>query len=99
MLLGLSHLWLMLPGFPLLLWTNDVFVGLANHLGKFITLDEKMVSFEDKMVIALMVEFDLSQGLLANVEIIWGNCYLCRETGILHSKCLGLSRVSPSIVS
>lgn len=96
------HLWMLLPGFPLVLWTESILTGLANKLGTFVRSDKSSLFGMEKRVAQVMVEFDLNKGLPAEVEIIWGNhtfrqrldyfgvsfrCFKCRCTGHVVARC------------
>lgn len=61
------------PGFPIQSWMKDIFVGLANSLGKFIAFNKEMIHLVDKKMETIMIEFDVTLGLLMEVELIWGN--------------------------
>ena len=61
---------MLLPGFPLELWTQNVLEGLANSVGKFIRVDKNSLHSMDKKVARVMVELDIAQGLLVEIEVI-----------------------------
>ena len=46
---------------------------MANILRSFITLDKQMLSNGDKRLASVMVDFDVSMGLLKEVKIVWGD--------------------------
>lgn len=96
------HLWVLLPGFPLHFWTLDVCVGIGNRLGRFLFVDESIFSSADKRVARILVEIDISQGLLEELTIVWREytyvqkldywkvpfrCFSCRQTGHLKEDC------------
>lgn len=96
---------MLLPGFPLELWTQNVLEGLANSVGKFIRIDNKNMFGMEKKIARVMLEFNITRGLPAEVEIIWGNriihqrldyfqipfrCFFCCKTGHAKSTCPSL---------
>ena len=63
-----SYVWLLLPAFPIELWTESIFVGLENSLGRFIKLDKQMFHGVDKQRVTIMVEIDISKGIPAEMD-------------------------------
>ena len=61
------------------LWTKNAFVDLANSLGKILKLDDKMVTAEDKRIDFVMVEFDVSECLCAEVDFPLGEQYFVQQ--------------------
>lgn len=37
------HMWVVLKGFPIQLWTREVMIDVANLLGKFIYVDDALI--------------------------------------------------------
>lgn len=100
--LRFRHLWVLLPGFPLHFWSLDVCVGVGNQLGRFLFVDESSFEAFDKRVARILVEIDISQGLLPELTIVWREytyvqeldywkvsfrCFSCRQTGHLKADC------------
>ena len=44
------HLWLLFPGLPIQLWSEDILTRLANHPGKFIDVDKEVSRLGDKQM-------------------------------------------------
>lgn len=65
------HLWVVFPDFPIHLWSREVFIGLANHLGTFIHMENSMLWGYDKQKALVLVELDVSRGLFLEVEVHW----------------------------
>ena len=61
---------MLLPGFPLDLWMQNVLEGLENTVAKFIRVDKISLHGFNKMVAKVMVEFDIAKGILAKIEVI-----------------------------
>ena len=59
------HIWMLLPSFPLELWTKDVLEGLENSVKKIIMVDKNSLHGMNKMVARVMVELDIAKGILA----------------------------------
>jgi hypothetical protein len=57
------HLWVLLPGCPLVFWNLEAFKVIGNTLGKFMHVDPQLLSGQDRWVGRILVEFDLQQGL------------------------------------
>lgn len=64
-----THFWVMLKGFPLELWYVEIFVMLANQIGRFIYFDEKSIYHDDKWTAWVLTEIDADLGLLTEVSI------------------------------
>ena len=52
---------------------------LANRVGKYIFMDEKMVHVEDKNMAWILVDIDVLEGLPIKVEISWGDYNFTRR--------------------
>jgi len=50
------HLWLMLPGLPIQLWTKEILQKVAKMIGKYIFLDDGMFFVRDKRIAYVLVE-------------------------------------------
>jgi hypothetical protein len=51
-------------GFPLELWLEEVLKTIGNSLGKFIAVEENFQQQDDKWVVKVLVELDISKGYL-----------------------------------
>ena len=54
------------------LWTKIVFLGLANVIGRFVSIGDNMIHAMDKWIAAVLVELDVSQGPPTKIDIVWG---------------------------
>ena len=63
------HLWVILPGFPLHWWKQEILILVANALGTFVQVDQSTFRSFDKRCASVMVEFDVTEGLPAELEI------------------------------
>ena len=86
---------------PFSLWNKDVLINLANLLGRFVTLEKDFHLIYDKRVAKILVEVDITKGLIPEIEIVCGEdiftkrldylnmsfrCSYCHETGHLRNK-------------
>jgi hypothetical protein len=98
------HLWVLLPGCPLALWSLEAFKEIGNALGKFLHVDSKLLSGLDRRMGKILVEVDTFGGLPTELEIIWRGkvilqcldylgisfkCIVCKETRHLRHQCPG----------
>lgn len=67
----IRHLWVLLSEFPFELWMPNVFEGLGNLLGRFIRLEKNLIFGINKKMASMLVEFDVTKGLSATVDIYW----------------------------
>lgn len=49
----------------------NVFEGLGNLLGRFIRLEKNLIFGINKKMASMLVEFDVTKGLSATVDIYW----------------------------
>ena len=76
--------------------------GLANSLGRFVSLEKDFHLIFDKQLVKELVELDISKGIIPEVDIVCGNrvitqkldylhmlfrCNFCHETGHLRNAC------------
>lgn len=93
------HLWVLLPGLPLHLWNKEAIRAIGDSLGKFISFDSASLMGSSRKMTKILVEIDITAGLLENLEIDWRGwkylqtldylgipfrCNICRETGHLR---------------
>jgi hypothetical protein len=65
-----------MPGCPLVIWNLEAFKEIGNALGKFLHADPKLLSGSDRRMGRILVEFDLNDGLPAEIDIDWcGNVF------------------------
>jgi hypothetical protein len=98
------HLWMLIPGLPLHLWSKEILVEIANKVGKYIYVDEDALFSLDRKMARVLVEFQVMGGLPEEIDICWGNknfvqkldylgipfrCHLCRRMSHLRNSCLG----------
>jgi hypothetical protein len=96
------HLWVLLARLPLYLWNEKSLMAIGNTLGRFISLDSKLLTRPNKKMARLLVELDIHEGLLETLDIEWRGrttrqkidylgipfrCTLCRQTGHLRKSC------------
>ena len=58
------HLWVLLLGLPITIWNKEYFVAIGNHIGLFLHVDEEILNGVDKRVGIMLVDIDMSWGLL-----------------------------------
>lgn len=98
----LRHIWMLIPGLPIELWTEDVIKGIADSVGRFVRFDKQNLFGMDRRYAKVMVEIDLKGGLPTEVVIAWGarvwnqtldffmipfRCFLCRKIGHVRASC------------
>ena len=65
--------------FPL--WNKDFLIGIVNSLGRFVALEKYFHLIFDKSMARVLVELDVSKGLLPEIEVDYGSLVI---TQILH---------------
>lgn len=98
----IRHLWMTIPGLPIVLWTEDILMGIANAVGRFVRLDKQNLHGIDRRYAKVMVELDTRGGLPGEIEIAWGQkvwkqtldyfkipfrCYSCKQLGHVRATC------------
>ena len=58
-----QHVWLQLPGFPLQQWMCVILEFIGGIVGRFMTMEDRVIVGEEKHVTSMLVEMDVSQGL------------------------------------
>ena len=96
------HLWALLSGLPFPLWNRSLLEGIGNIIGRFEAVEEDFMNTYDKRMARILVEMDITKGLLADVEILClerlfsqrldylgipFRCSQCREIGHLRHDC------------
>ena len=64
-----QHLWVIMHALPFPLWSKDILIGIANSIGRFVALEKDFHSSFDKRAARVLVELDVSHGLLPEIEI------------------------------
>jgi hypothetical protein len=57
--------------FALELWSEEILKTIGNSLDKFIAVEEKFQQQYEKQVVKVLVEPDISKGILENIELEW----------------------------
>ena len=78
------HPWVLLPSLPFPLWNLNILEGIANTIGRFVAVDEDFHLSFDKRMARVLVEFDISHGLPAEVEILCKERLLVQKLDYLH---------------
>ena len=78
------HLWVLLPHLPFPLWNLNIIEGIANTIGRYVTIDKDFHLSFDKRVAQVLVEMDISLSLLAEVEILCKERLLVQKLDYLH---------------
>ena len=58
-----------MPALPFPLWSKDILTAIANTIGRFVALDKYFHTTFDKRTAKVLVELDVSRGLLPEIEI------------------------------
>ena len=95
-------MWVLLPGLQFVLWNKEALVAIQNHLRCFIHMEEEMLHEVDRRMGRILVEIDMSKGLLDKFfieshgrTISWSLdyrgipfvCLKCKEIGHLWKFC------------
>ena len=96
------HLWVLLPQLPFPLWSKPILEGIGNTIGRFVSVDDDFMLVYDKRVARILVEFDITRGLPAEIELLLDDhlliqrldylyvpfrCSFCRSVGHLRHSC------------
>ena len=107
----IRHLWVLLPALPFPLWNKDVLIDLANLLGWFVALERDFHLIYDKRMAKVLVEVDITKGLILELDIVCGDkvitqkldylhmsfrCNYCHDTGHLRNSCHRLRTGQPT---
>ena len=94
-----------MPALPFPLWSKDFLIGVANSIGRFVALEKYFHLIFDKRIAKVLVELDVSKGILLDIEIVGDNsvftqrldylnipfiCNYYHETCHLKAKCSSL---------
>ena len=60
----------MLPAFPFPLWNKDILINLDNLLGRFVALERDFHLIYDKRIAKILVEVDITKGLISEIDIV-----------------------------
>jgi len=64
--------WMLLPDFPIELWSKDVFISLANSVGRFLMVEDNCFRWNNKRLAWILVEIDPLLGFPEEIEVILG---------------------------
>ena len=64
-------MWVFFSGLPLVLWNKETFEAIGNQLDQFLHVEEKTLDGVDKRTGRMLVQFDMSKGLLDKLDIEW----------------------------
>ena len=99
----------MLLALPFPLWSKDILTGIANTIGRFVSLEKDFHTIFDKRTAKVLVELDVTYGLLLEIEIDRNSvvithklnylkmafrCSYCHETGHLRKSAHHYYKVS-----
>ena len=91
-----------MPTLPFPLFPKDILTGISNTLGRFVALEKDFHTSFDKRTARVLVELDVSCGLLPKIEIDCNSvvitqkidylkmsfrCNYCHETSHLRKSC------------
>ena len=76
-------MWVLLPALPFPLWNKDILTGLVNSIGCFVSLEKDYLLF-DKQTAKVLVELDISNGLLPEIEIVCGDHVISQRLDYLN---------------
>lgn len=65
------HLWVLLLGLPMAWWNLEAYAAICNHLGIFLHVGDKVLNGIVTQVERILLEIDMSRGLLEKLEIEW----------------------------
>ena len=54
---------------PIQFWSKEILINLENHLVKFIAIDKVGLQLRDKIMVRVMVEFDITEGMSESLLI------------------------------
>ena len=60
----------MFPSLSFSLWIRSLLEGIANTIVRFVAVEDDFMLTYDKCMAKILVEMDISEGLLAEVEIL-----------------------------
>ena len=69
----IRHLWVLFPTLPYPLWNKDILIALANLIRRFVALEKNFHLIFDKQMAKVLVEVDITKGLIPEIEIDCGD--------------------------
>jgi hypothetical protein len=63
------HVWVCLPSLSLNLWNHSALTAIQNLLGRFLKVEESLLGTTDKRMAQVLVDIDVSIGLMETMEI------------------------------
>ena len=68
------HSWVVLLIFPVQWWNFKDFMEVGNSIGHFIMIEESSLLWLDWQMLNILIELDITEGLLDEVKIRWDGC-------------------------
>ena len=78
------HLWVLLPALPFPLWNKEFLTSLENSLGHFVALEKDFHLIFYKRMDKVLVELEISKGLLPDIDIVSGDHIINQMLDYLH---------------
>ena len=69
----IRHLWVLFPALPYPLWNKDILIALENLIGCFVALEKDFHLIFDKWIAKVLVEVDITKGLIPELKIVYGD--------------------------
>ena len=79
------HLWVLLSALPLPLWIKELIMDIANTFGRFVEVEENFPCIFDKRMARVLVELDMSNGLMAEIDIICNERTITQKLDYLNA--------------
>ena len=80
----IRHLWVLFPTLPYPLWNKDILVALANLIGCFVALEKDFHLIFDKRMAKVLVEIDITKGLIPDIDIVCRDRVFTQRLDYLH---------------
>ena len=69
----IRHLWVLFLALLYPLWNKDILIELANLIGRFVSLEKEFHLIYYKWMAKVLVEVDITKGLIPEIEIDCGD--------------------------
>ena len=79
-----SHLWILFPSLPFTLWNKSILEGIANTMGRFVAVDDYFHHSFDKRMAQVLVEMDVSKGLLPDIDTVCNSSVFTQRMDYLN---------------
>ena len=73
-----------MPALLFPLWNKDFLTSLTNSLGCFIALEKDFHLIFDKRMARVLVELDVSKGILVEIDIVCDEKVICQRLDYLN---------------